>query len=149
MKYVNSQRSYGFLITKELIFGFQVLDLKDHFSASLNCLLQFGCHDNHETLVIVFPICLTDCVKSFITSVSQIMEIWQIVSFLIMKYRNQTSRIQVFKCSPFFMLTLKKTMDFGFLSEIWTAELHIWRTAWRIRVIRISFFSIFKALWHF
>ena len=30
-----SQRSYGFLITKELIFGFQILDLKDHFSASL------------------------------------------------------------------------------------------------------------------
>ena len=34
-KYVKSQRSYGFLITKELIFGFQSLDLKDHFSASL------------------------------------------------------------------------------------------------------------------
>ena len=30
-----SQRSYGFLITKELIFGLQILDLKDHFSASL------------------------------------------------------------------------------------------------------------------
>ena len=26
-----SQRSYGFLITKELIFGFQILDLKDFF----------------------------------------------------------------------------------------------------------------------
>ena len=39
LKYVKSQRSYGFLITKELIFGFQILDLKDHFSASLNCLL--------------------------------------------------------------------------------------------------------------
>ena len=36
LKYVKSQRSYGFLITKELIFGFQILDLKDHFSASLN-----------------------------------------------------------------------------------------------------------------
>ena len=35
LKYVNSQRRYGFLITKELIFGFQILDLKDHFSASL------------------------------------------------------------------------------------------------------------------
>ena len=35
LKYVMSQRSYGFLITKELIFGFQILDLKDHFSASL------------------------------------------------------------------------------------------------------------------
>ena len=32
---VKSQRSYGFLITKELIFGFKILDLKDHFSASL------------------------------------------------------------------------------------------------------------------
>ena len=31
-----SQRSYGLLITKELIFGFQILNLKVHFSASLN-----------------------------------------------------------------------------------------------------------------
>ena len=36
LKYVKSQRSYGFLITNELIFGFQILDLKDHFSASLS-----------------------------------------------------------------------------------------------------------------
>ena len=35
LKYVKSQRSCGFLITKELIFGFQILDLKDHFPASL------------------------------------------------------------------------------------------------------------------
>ena len=35
LKFVKSQRSYGFLITKELIFSFQILDLKDHFSASL------------------------------------------------------------------------------------------------------------------
>ena len=36
LKYVKCQRSYGFLITKKLIFGFQILDLKVHFSASLN-----------------------------------------------------------------------------------------------------------------
>ena len=36
LKYVKSQRRYGFLITKQLIFGFQILDLKDHFSASLS-----------------------------------------------------------------------------------------------------------------
>ena len=35
LKYVKSQRRFGFLITKELIFGCQILDLKDHFSASL------------------------------------------------------------------------------------------------------------------
>ena len=35
LKYVKSQRSYGFLITKKLIFDFQILDLKVHFSASL------------------------------------------------------------------------------------------------------------------
>ena len=34
------ERSYGFLITKELIFGFQILDLKDHFSASLITSLE-------------------------------------------------------------------------------------------------------------
>ena len=28
LKYVKSQRNYGFLITKELIFGFQILDLR-------------------------------------------------------------------------------------------------------------------------
>ena len=33
--HVKSQRSYGFLITKNLIFGFQILDLKVHFSAFL------------------------------------------------------------------------------------------------------------------
>ena len=40
LKYVKSQRSYGFLITKELIFGFQILDLKGHFSASLRKLTE-------------------------------------------------------------------------------------------------------------
>ena len=29
-------KEMSMLITKELIFGFQILDLKDHFSASLN-----------------------------------------------------------------------------------------------------------------
>ena len=42
LKYVKSQRSYGFSITKELIFLFQILDLKDHFSASLNCVRKPG-----------------------------------------------------------------------------------------------------------
>ena len=37
LKYVKSQKNYGFLITKELIFDFQILDLKDHFSVSLKC----------------------------------------------------------------------------------------------------------------
>ena len=35
LKYVKSKRSYGFLITKELVFGFRILDLKVNFSASL------------------------------------------------------------------------------------------------------------------
>ena len=35
LKYVKFQRSYGVLITKELTFCFQILDLKDHLSASL------------------------------------------------------------------------------------------------------------------
>ena len=38
LKYNSSQRSYGFLITKKRIFGFQNLDLKVHFSASFNKL---------------------------------------------------------------------------------------------------------------
>ena len=39
LKFVKSQRNYGLLITKELIFGFQILDLKDQFSALLNVLM--------------------------------------------------------------------------------------------------------------
>ena len=35
LKRVKSQITYGFLITKGLIVAFQILDLKDHFSASL------------------------------------------------------------------------------------------------------------------
>ena len=46
-------------------------------------LCEFGCYDIHKNFVIVFPICVTDSVKSFITLVSQIKEIWQIVSFFI------------------------------------------------------------------
>ena len=42
LKYVKSQRSYDFLITKELIFGFQILDIKDHFSASLIQIPRLG-----------------------------------------------------------------------------------------------------------
>ena len=38
LKYVKSQRNYAFLITKELNFGFQILDLKDH---SLKVFYQF------------------------------------------------------------------------------------------------------------
>ena len=45
LKYVKSQRSYGFLITKKLIFGCQILDFKDHFSVSLNPIkiIDFPC----------------------------------------------------------------------------------------------------------
>ena len=41
LKYVKPQRNYGFLITKELIFGFQILDLEDHFLASLTSLALY------------------------------------------------------------------------------------------------------------
>ena len=40
LKYVTSQRSYDFLITKELIFGFQIFVLKDHFSATLSSFIS-------------------------------------------------------------------------------------------------------------
>ena len=54
LKYVKSQRNYGFLITKELIFGFQILDLKDHFSASLR--LSFVLAKEHTLLRMLFNI---------------------------------------------------------------------------------------------
>ena len=57
LKYVKSQKSHGFLITKELIFGFQILDLKDHFSASLMvmALIEIFC----SYLVNKMEICLS------------------------------------------------------------------------------------------
>ena len=42
LKYVKSQRSYGFLITRELIFGFKILDLKK----SILSLLKRGFSTN-------------------------------------------------------------------------------------------------------
>ena len=52
LKYVKSHGSYGFLFTKELIFGFQILDLKDHFSASLN----EGIFPDNFKMARMFPI---------------------------------------------------------------------------------------------
>ena len=40
LKYVKSQRSYDLFNHKKLIFGFQILDLKVHFSASLTTKSQ-------------------------------------------------------------------------------------------------------------
>ena len=51
LKYVKSQRTGGILITKQLIFGFQILDLKDHFSASLIIFLIVG-HNNKIHVLI-------------------------------------------------------------------------------------------------
>ena len=50
LKHVKCHRSYGFLITKELIFSFQILDLKDHFSASLTAV-----HISRNPLLMFFP----------------------------------------------------------------------------------------------
>ena len=72
--------------------------------------------------------CITDCVKSFHNFGVQITEIWQIVSFFIMKWSTMTSRILLF--SILWWHWGKRY--FRFLSEIWTLELHIPRTAWRI-----------------
>ena len=44
LKYLKSQRSYGFLIAKELIFGFQILNLKDLFSAFLTGITAKICN---------------------------------------------------------------------------------------------------------
>ena len=51
LKYVTSQRSYVFLITKEPIFGFRILDLKDHFLASLRLLFVLA---TEHTLLRIF-----------------------------------------------------------------------------------------------
>ena len=70
LKYVKSQRSYGFLITKELIFGFQILDLKDHFSASLkSSLLPVFFNLNvakFKNLRLLLNRCQSLCQKEFV-----------------------------------------------------------------------------------
>ena len=59
--YVKSQRSYGFLITKELIFWLPDFGLKDHFSASLNIFtFQDRCH---KTPIIWLGSCLENCLN--------------------------------------------------------------------------------------
>ena len=60
-KYVKSRRNYGFLITKELIFGFQILDLKDHFSASLNLIVG---STEAASKVFLLLFLFSDCLKS-------------------------------------------------------------------------------------
>ena len=99
-------------------------------------LFQFGRHSNHETPLIVFPICLTDRVKSFITLVSQITEIWQIWKIVEMINCDVTNSI-----APHFYADIDV-----FSSQSLILELHISKTAWRILIIHISIFSIFKAL---
>ena len=48
-----NQRNYGFLITKELNFGFQILDLKDHFSAYLITFLsELTCVSNKTRYLV-------------------------------------------------------------------------------------------------
>ena len=51
LKCVKSQRNYGFLITKELIFGFQILDLIDHFWASLKSIRWTLAEFRHNRIV--------------------------------------------------------------------------------------------------
>ena len=58
LKYVKSQRNYSFLITKELIIGFQILDLKDHFSASLTVL---AAKHNSKIIHNIPPTVVTIC----------------------------------------------------------------------------------------
>ena len=68
LKQVKSQGSYGFLITKELIFsGFQILDFF-HFSASL---ISRQMHDNKHMKILNysfnrFNIFLIDLVESVV-----------------------------------------------------------------------------------
>ena len=70
LKYVKSQRSYGFLITKELILGFQILDLKDYFSASLkSSLLPVFFNLNvakFKNLRLLLNRCQSLCQKGFV-----------------------------------------------------------------------------------
>ena len=85
LKYVKSQRSYGFLITKELIFGFQIFDVKDHFSASLKQ------HELSDTLSKEFMFkCLSVMsYEQFIDSmVEPIMLSWQ--QILIYNFHNMS-----------------------------------------------------------
>ena len=124
-----SHQSKCFIPTKSFAPTNQQLITKECHPSSIKlALFQFGCHDSHGNLVTVFLICLTDCVKSFHNFGVQITEIWQIVSFFIMKWSTMTSRILLF--SILWWHWGKRY--FRFLSEIWTLELHIPRTAWRI-----------------
>ena len=49
LKYVKSQKLW-LLITKELIFGFQILDLKDHFTLHISLK---HCYDDGAKILII------------------------------------------------------------------------------------------------
>ena len=62
LKYVKSQRSYGFLITKELIFDLKILDLKDHFSAPLS-LGSYFWQSNYNWVVDLTDMPVEDLIR--------------------------------------------------------------------------------------
>ena len=53
LKYLKSQRNYGFLITKELIFGFQILKFKRSLLSILNNIFS-SLYDRHCWLFRTF-----------------------------------------------------------------------------------------------
>ena len=106
------------------------------FSSKL-LLFCFGSYDNHETLAIIFGICSTNCVKSFMVSVSQVKEIWQIILY----YEMIPLPHHEFHCSRSSYITI--TIFFVISPAL---QLYNFKTAWRIFMIRVSFFTIFQAL---
>ena len=85
MSHINQNALYQ-RATKVFVLTHQQLITKEcHFFLIKLVLFQFCCHDNHENFVIVFSICLNDCMESIKSSVLEITEILQVVSFLIMK----------------------------------------------------------------
>ena len=105
LKYVKSQRSYGFPITNELIFGFQILDLKDHFSASLNTFL--GSQTSLRVFIGVETAALTFRTKQYSTSYSS--HIWYDKRFYNDFFLNHNTIALVRNCLKLVICVVIKT----------------------------------------
>ena len=87
LKYVKSQRSYGFLITKELIFGFQILDLKDHFSGFLRLFSSVSVSQSLKIGLFYFGKSKLFCFK-LVSTIFRLMKTRLNVCFMITSVKS-------------------------------------------------------------
>ena len=146
LKYIKSQRNYGFLIAKELIFGFQILDLKDHFSASLKELQKkyvFVPADKAANSIILV------CNRYYLEVICKELGLWQVTTSSGTYIPETMDTIEISGNNISYMkisLTFKEdNLSDKFPSFYWTPKLH--KTPYKHRSIASSFDCTTKPLY--